>query len=341
MALVPTSDFPGAARYLNTASIGLPPSQAVAAMQAELDDWVAGRSRAPAYDAVVARARATWARLHGVDPKYVAIGPQVSYFAGLVAASLPGAEVVTYEKDFASLLYPLLARADLRMRFVPLERVADSIGEDTALVAVSAVQSADGRVADLDAIADAARAHDALTVVDATQASGWLPLDASRFDFLITAAYKWMLAPRGTAFMSVRPGLLDALPPLAAGWYAAERPWDSTYGPPLRLATNARRFDMSPAWLAWVGTAEALDYVEGVGIEAIHAHDVRLANRLREGLGMPPSDSAVVIVDREGAAQALADAGIVATAATGSLRICFHLYNGDDDVDVVLGALGG
>src|SRR4051794_40025344 len=136
-----------------------------------------------------------------------------------------------------------------------------------------------------------------------------------------------MLCPRGTAFMAVRPGLLDALPPLAAGWYAAEQPWESTYGPPLRLATNARRFDMSPAWLAWAGTAEALDYIERVGIEAIHAHDVRPANRLREGLGMPPSDSAVVIVDREGAAQALADAGIVATAATGSLRICFHLYN--------------
>src|SRR4051812_24464319 len=216
MPLVPSSDFPGAARYLNTASIGLPPATAVAAMRAELDDWVAGRSRAPVYDAVVARARATWARLHGVDPAHVAIGPQVSYFAGLVAASLPGAEVVAYENDFASLLYPLLARADLRMQFVPLERVADAVGPDTALVAVSAVQSADGRVADLDAIADAARAHDSLTVVDATQASGWLPLDASRFDFLITAAYKWMLSPRGTAFMAVRPGLLDALPPLAA-----------------------------------------------------------------------------------------------------------------------------
>jgi selenocysteine lyase/cysteine desulfurase len=341
MALVPTSDFPGAPRYLNTASIGLPPAPAVAAMRAELDDWVAGRSRAPAYDAVVARARATWARLHGADPAGVAIGPQVSYFAGLVAASLPsGAEVVAYEHDFASLLYPLLARSDLRMRFVALERVADSVGPDTALVAVSAVQSADGRVADLDAIASAARANDALTVIDATQASGWLPLDASRFDFLITAAYKWMLSPRGTAFMAVRPGLRDALPPIAAGWYAAEQPWESTYGPPLRLARDARRFDISPAWLPWVGTAEALDYIGAVGVEAIQAHDVGLANRLREGLGMAPSDSAVVLVERAGAAPALADAGIVATAATGALRICFHLYNGDDDVDAVLSALG-
>ncbi|MEA2444978.1 MAG: hypothetical protein QOJ12_2270, partial [Thermoleophilales bacterium] len=46
------------------------------------------------------------------------------------------------------------------------------------------------------------------------------------------------------------------------------------------------------------------------------------------------------LVERDGAGQALADAGIVATAATGALRICFHLYNGDDDVDAVLRALG-
>jgi selenocysteine lyase/cysteine desulfurase len=340
MALVSPDDFPGAAGYLNTASIGLAPAPAVAAMRAELDDWVAGRSRAPAYDAVVARARAAWARIHGVDPSCVAIGPQTSYFAGLVAASLPaGAEVVAYERDFASLLYPLLARDDLSLRFVPLEHVADAVGPHTALVAVSAVQSADGRVADLDAIAAAAGAHRALTVVDATQASGWLPIDASRFDFVITAAYKWMLSPRGSAFMSVRPELLESLPPLAAGWYAAESPWESTYGAPLRLAADARRLDMSPAWLPWTGTAEALEYTERVGVEAIREHDVRLANRTRKGLGLPPSDSAIVLVERDGAGQALADAGVVATAATGALRICFHLYNTDDDVDAVLGAL--
>jgi selenocysteine lyase/cysteine desulfurase len=176
-------------------------------------------------------------------------------------------------------------------------------------------------------------------VIDATQASGWLPLDARRFDFLITAAYKWMLSPRGSAFMAIRPELIDSVTPLAAGWYAAESPWDSVYGPPPQLAGDARRLDMSPAWLPWLGTAEALEYTERVGVDAIHAHDLRLANRLRAALALPPSDSAVVLVERDGAAEALAAAGLVSTAATGALRLCFHLYNTDDDVDRVLGAL--
>jgi selenocysteine lyase/cysteine desulfurase len=337
---MPHTDFPGAAGYLNTASLGLPPAVAIKAMQNAVGDWATGRATAPSYDVYVARSRETWARLHGVDRADVAIGPQVSYFAGLVAQSLPaGAEVVSYEGDFASLLYPFLVRDDLRVRLVPLEDVADAIGPETAAVAVSAVQSADGRVADLDAIARAASASDALSVIDATQASGWLPIDGTRFDFLMAGAYKWLLSPRGTAFMSVRPGLLETLTPAAAGWYSADRPWDYVYGAPLRLAADARRIDMSPAWLSWVGTAAALDYVETVGIDAIHEHDVRLANALRDGLGMAPSDSAVVSIERGDAQRTLIDGGLRVGGLAGNARVCFHLYNDEDDVEAVLGAL--
>jgi selenocysteine lyase/cysteine desulfurase len=343
MDLPPTdADFPGARGYLNTASIGLPPAAAVDALRAALDEWVAGVATAPGYDPVVARCRDAWARIHAVDAAHVAIGPQVSYFTGLVAASLPrGAEVVAYDGDFASLLYPFLARGDLRVRWAPLERVADAVEPATALVAVSAVQSADGRVADLDAIAGAAGAHGAMTLVDATQASGWLPLRADRFDFLVAGTYKWLLSPRGTACMAVRPDRLEALAPLAPGWYSADDPWGAIYGPPLRLAADARRLDMSPAWHAWVGTLPALEYIDAVGVDAIHAHDLRLANRVREGIGMPPGDSAVVAVDRPEAADALAAAGIRASVPGDFLRLCFHLYNSDDDVDAVLKELAG
>jgi hypothetical protein len=54
------------------------------------------------------------------------------------------------------------------------------------------------------------------------------------------------------------------------------------------LAGDARRFDVSPAWMAWVGGAPALELLEAVGTEAIHAHDVGLANRFREGIGLEP-----------------------------------------------------
>jgi len=140
----------------------------------------------------------------------------------VIASSLPtGAEVLCPEEDFSSLLYPFLVRADVRVRCVPLGQISEAIDERTALVAVSAGQSADGRVADLDAIADAADRYGALTLVDATQAVGWLPLDARRFDFLVAGAYKWVLAPRGSAFLAIRRERLANVPPLLGGWYAA------------------------------------------------------------------------------------------------------------------------
>ena len=334
-------DFPHAAGYLNTASLGLPPVAVTDALHAAVDDWGAGRVQAPDYDVHIDRSRAAWARLHAVDPSWVSIGPQVAYFVALVAAALPAdAEVVGYDGDFTSLLFPFLARDDLAVRLVPLDEVASAVRPETALVAVSAVQSADGRLADLDAIAAAAEAHGALTLVDTTQASGWLPFDATGVDFAVCGTYKWLLSPRGTAFMSARPDAAARLRPLAANWYAGERIWESIYGAPLRLASDARRFDMSPAWLAWVGTAIALEYVERADVAAIHDHNVGLANALRGALGLPPSNSAIVAVEHDGAADAFARAGISAAVRAGSLRVCFHLYNDEDDVLAVVRALG-
>ena len=125
------------------------------------------------------------------------------------------------------------------VRTVPFEALADAIGPDVAIVAFSAVRSDDGRVADLEAIRSAATSHGVLTLVDATQSAGWLPIDATEFDVVIAGAYKWLLSPRGTSFMSIRPGLIDDILPAHAGWYAGESPWESIYGGPLRLASSA------------------------------------------------------------------------------------------------------
>src|SRR5690606_32612185 len=104
--------------------------------------------------------RAAYARLAGVPVERVAAGASVALFTSLVAASLPpGAEVLTAEDDFTSVLNPFHARGDLKVRAVPLEQIAEAVRPGTALVAVSAAQSADGRIADLDALREAARQH--------------------------------------------------------------------------------------------------------------------------------------------------------------------------------------
>jgi len=328
--------------WLNTASYGLPPEPAWVALQDALADWRVGRISWEGWGEAAERARAGFAGLVGVAAADVAIGATASQLLAPVAAALPpGATVVVPEVEFTSNLFPWLVQQDrgVRVRTVPLDGLADAVDAGTDLVAFSLVQSSDGTVAPYDEIVAAARAHGALVAVDATQACGWLPFDAGRADAVVVSAYKWLMAPRGTAFAYLAPALRDRLRPDAAGWYAGQDPHASYYGPPLRLADEARRFDISPAWFCWVGMAPALDVLLDVGLPAIRDHDVALANRLLTGLGQPPGESAIVTVEVPGAQEKLERAGVRAAVRAGRVRASFHLYSTQEDVDLALDAL--
>lgn len=330
--------------WLNTASYGLPPAPAWKELQEALQTWRHGRRSWEVWDPSIARARAAFARLVHVDTSTVAIGSTVSELVGLIAASLPDhSRVVVPEIEFTSNLFPWLAHADrgVQVITVPVERVAEAVEPGTTAVALSAVQSATGEVADLGAVADAAAAAGALVIVDATQAVGWLPVDASRFDALVCAGYKWLTSPRGSAFLTVGERLRDSMRPLNAGWYAGEEVHHSYYGPPLRLSDDARRFDVSPAWFSWVGTAPALELLETIGVDHINTYNVDLANRFRAGVGLPPSDSAIVSTTIPDAERRLTRAGIRAATRAGAVRASFHLYTTKADVDAALDALAG
>lgn len=341
-------EFAAETIYLNTATYGLPPRRSFEALQAALGQWRTGRAEAHGYDEVVAGCRATFSRLVGVRPSTVALGATASSLVGLVAASLPsGARVLTATGDFTSVLFPFHVQAALATRGievteVPLERLADAVGAGTSLVAVSCVQSADGRLVDLDALVEACAACGAEILLDLTQAAGWLTVDAGRVAYTVAAGYKWLLGLRGTAYLTVREDLLDAVVPLAAGWYAGADRWASIYGAPLRLATDARRLDVSPAWLSWVGAGPALELLEAVGVPALQAHALELANRFCAGAGLPPTDSAIVSVAAdEEVGPAMADAGVVASVRAGRLRLGFHVSTRPADVDRALEVLAG
>jgi selenocysteine lyase/cysteine desulfurase len=326
--------------YLNTASFGLPPQPAWDALQAALEDWRGGRTSWEHWCDATERSREHFAALVGVPAERVATGATVSYLVGLVVASLPErTRVLVPEIDFSSLTWPFLAGAGIQVRTAAIERLADAIDSDTDVVAFSAVQSSDGTVADVEAVADAARASGAFTVVDATHAVGWLPLDASQFDAVVCSAYKWLMSPRGTAFLALSERALEQTQPSAPNWYAADDRFGRYYDPELRLADDARRLDLSPAWFSWVGTEPALKVLRDAGIDEVHAHDVGLSNRFREGLGLPPGDSAIVSADVPGAEEKLGHAGIVAAVRGGALRASFHLYNTEADVDEALSVL--
>jgi selenocysteine lyase/cysteine desulfurase len=325
--------------YCNTASYGLPPQPAWEALQSALADWHGGRTSWEQWGESTEGARATFARLVGVGVERVAVGSTVSELVGSVATALPdGAHVVVPDIEFTSTLFPLLVQPRLDVRTVPLGQLADSIVRGVDAVAFSAVQMSTGEVADLETIATAAADVGAITLCDATQAIGWLPLQAERFDAVACGAYKWLMSPRGSAFLTVSDRLLQHAVPHSAGWYAGEHVHTSYFGPPLRLASNARRLDLSPAWFSWVGTQPALNLIEQIGLAAIHEHNLALANRFRAGLGLEPGNSAIVSTDLPGAAERLQRAGIIAAVRGGRLRTSWHLYNDESDVDNVLTA---
>jgi selenocysteine lyase/cysteine desulfurase len=333
--------------YLNTASNGLLPARTVAALDRAARMRADGVPLGSLYEDVEA-VRASFARLAGVPVERIALGGSVAEYGALIAASLPeGAEVLTAEADFASLVNPFHMRGDLKVRAVPLERLAESVRPDTALVAVSSAQSADGRLADLAAVRRAARAHGARTYVDASQSLGWLPLQAAEDDFTAAVAFKWVLGPHGIAFF-VAPEDFGGLTPLLAGWIAGEVPWESCYGPVEELARSARRFDISPSLFGFAGLRASLELVERLGVDAIQAHDLALADRFRAGLDslghapVPAPGSAIVSVPGLGSRQGeLSRAGIEVSDRAGHLRAAFHLYNTDADVDRLLDALSG
>lgn len=332
------AEFVAGDGYLNTAAVGLPPRSGMAALRRNLADWERGECDPVSFDAAVDRARGAFGRVVGTQTDRVAIASQVSVVSGLVASSLPdGATVLCAEEDFASLLFPFLADRRLDVRLVPLDRLLDSITDGADLVAVSAVQSSDGRVIDLDALAEAANRSNTRTYLDLSQAAGWLPIDADRFDVTSCGAYKWLCSPRGSGFMTTGPHC-DWLEPRLAGWYSGDDPWQSLYGPPLRLAGDARRFNVSPAWFDFAAAAPAVELLADIGVDRIHDHSLALANHFRECIGLPASNSAIVSLETDGGA-ALAQAGIAASVRAGKVRLSFYLYNTIADAELAASIL--
>jgi selenocysteine lyase/cysteine desulfurase len=331
--------------YLAACLIGAPSREAAAALSADLADWSHGHSDPGSYGLAVERARTAFARLVQVPVDDVAVGSQASVTVAMIAASLPaGSEVVAVEGDFSSMVYPFLVQQQLgrlTVRCVPLRDLAASIRSSTTLVSFSLVQSATGEIADVDDVLAAAAAHGAATLCDTTQATGWMPVDASRFDATVCHAYKWLCSPRGASFMTITPSFAERISPIAAGWYAGDNVWGSCYGPGMQLATTARRFDVSPAWPAWIGAAPTLELFAAADLEALRAHCVGLANSLCRRLGVPEAQSSIVTwPDADGRAiAALTAAGIAASARAGRARVAFHLWNDESDIDRVVDAL--
>ena len=126
-----------------------------------------------------------------------------------------------------------------------------------------------------------------------------------------------------------------AIEPLTAGWKSRLDPYEDYYGLP-ELTPDARRLDVSLPWLSAAGGRPSLELFASLGVERIAAHNLGLAAALTGELGLPAPESPIVrfpVENPEAAAKRLRSAGVACSVRGGCVRLSFHLYNDEADVE--------
>ncbi|PZG22125.1 aminotransferase [Nonomuraea aridisoli] len=345
--------------WLDTAACAPAAAGVVRALRSALDAWLAGEFRWSDWDLAPAATKSAVARLLGVGEERIAVMGSVAEAAATVAKSLPPGRIVVPAQEFRSNLFPWrqLHGGDHEVVLVPArdgrtrtEDVVAALDERTVLLAVSEVLSLNGHRADLVALRRATDEVGARLFVDVTQSLGVLRLHMGevRPDYLAVHGYKWMLCPRGAAWLVTSPGRAEELAPLLPSWRSTPTPY-GYFGGSLRPAEGAARCDTSPAWLAWVGALPALDLLLRLDAEQVERHCTDLAAHFcaqAADLGAEvlteagESHIAVVrVADPDAVAARLARDAVRATLLGDRLRVGFHHFNDDGDVRRAVNAL--
>lgn len=173
--------------------------------------------------------------------------PSVSVGVGLVAADFKrGDRVVIPAAEFTWVLFPLLVARERGVEIVEVDDVdqlVEAIAPGTTLVALNLVQMQTGRVLPVREIVERAEAVGAQVLLDATHGVPFVRLDdvIDRIDYVVVAAYKHLLCPRGVAFLVVRDDHVGRLPPILANWRSSDAPRTRTSSAARSPSPRARR----------------------------------------------------------------------------------------------------
>ena len=165
---------------------------------------------------------------------------------------------------------------------IDLDAAEAMLTTDFDMIALAHVSNVLGSVLDAPRAAALARKVGACLLLDGCQAVPRLPVDVAALDcdFYVFSAHK-LYGPTGIGALWGRKGLLDAMPPWAGGGAMIDRVTfeKTTYAP------APQRFEAgTPAIIEAIGLAAAIDYVESIGITAIHAHESALVATARAAL---------------------------------------------------------
>jgi selenocysteine lyase/cysteine desulfurase len=345
--------------YLNAAAgspTPRPVREAVAAFYRELEDG--GDSHWDAWMSRREQVREKAARLVGAQADEIAFVPDTSTGMNLIVDLLAQAgAVLSDELEFPTVTIPWLHRGVV-VHFLPavegvvrLESFAASQAPRAATIAVSHVQFSNGCRQDLAAFG--ALKEGRHLVVSGSQGVGAFPVDVVRsgVDALATCGSKWLCAGYGAGFLYVSRALIERHAPRAIGWLSVEDPFAFDNQAYRVLASN-RRVEMGcPSFGGIFALGAALDYLSGIGVDAVAERILALNTYLtaqleREGFTVlspggehRSGQTLCELLDPAGAVAFLAELGILVTAKARGVRISTHFYNNEEDVDACVRGL--
>lgn len=354
--------------YLNHAAVAPLPNPVRAAMSKFIADRGVIFKRKRRYEHVSDDLRAVLAWLINAAPEEIALVQNTSEGLNIIANALPletGDNVIFCDIEFPANVYPWmnLQRRGIEPRCVPhdsggltveaLETYADA---RTRVVAASSVEFLTGFRNDLQALGAWCDEHEAYFVVDGIQSLGAAPLDvqACGIDFLSCGSPKWLMGPKGQAFIYCRHELLDELLPPFAG-YLSVAGWEDWRDYDLTFLPDASRFELGCAnQVGQVGLLAAVRFLMETGIPAIERWTLHLTDLLIEDLQQRGYDvasnlereyrSAIVSFsvpgDVDEAFQKLANAKIVVSKREQYIRVSPHCYNTEEEITRVGEVLG-
>ena len=370
-SIVSEKDFPTANKfvYLNAANVALMYSGA----ERIITEWIADVAQNGsnnfddhAEENVFIDLHRAAAHLINATTDDIAVGSSATeLLCSLAWAVSPEKDqnVVSTEIVFPSTVYPWqrvanstgceIRLAKEKNNFMHTDDIIALIDQKTAVVCISHVEYGNGQTFDLQLLAEAAKDHGALLVVDATQSAGAIPIDVQicPVDALISGAYKWLCGPFGTAFMYLAPQLAETLEPGLVGFRSHKNMWELDASR-INYPQTAKKFEFSTmAFGCAVGLTRAIDFLNGVGVENIFQYNRQLADILIAGLR---SRDAVIIsplndenrssivtayfenIDSKEIITDLKAAQVFVSSRTGAIRFSPHLYNTAEDIDSAL-----
>ena len=246
---------------------------------------------------------------------------------------------------------------------IDLDAMAAMIRPEHKLVALAHVSNVLGSVLDAKRAAEIAHSVGAKLLLDGCQAVPRLPVDVRDLDcdFYVFSGHK-LYGPTGIGVLWARGEILESMPPWQGGGAMIDKVTfeKTTYAPP------PARFEAgTPHVVGVIGLHAAIDYVEGIGLDAIHAHETALVREARRALrginsvrlfgpeesagivsfameGVHPHDVGTILDEGHVAIRAghhcaqplMAALGVEATA-----RASFGVYNGPRDIDALVAGI--